>query len=421
MISKEKHSWQTLSCWIWLVVSYFLVVVGERFINGLLLSYPMIKEKNLDDLIKELEDYDKEGLKKAVEENTIYLCDAKAENSGYEIRIFDGNDSEVLNDYLGLAKEITFRDAGGGTGENRDIDEYDLGKDSMKPFKQLVIVKKDTREIIGGYRFAYGEDLLDKDGKVISPTAKLFNMSNRFKKKFLPYSIELGRSWVLPEYQKHGGRGILAALMKGLAGLMIESGKRYYFGKITRYPLKDEKQEDFVSAHLNAFLDTYYKGNSGLIKPRRSKIVKIPKIKGMKYDKLGMGKAFKALRKKIENKNLPPILSTYLGFSISLRHFGTAKNEDFGNVHETAIILDTRRLFDDVIDWQVKSYLSDLKSMHKKSQNGIEKIEQYYRRFSVNKDIKTKKDYIKKQIVKEVDYFFDKRKRDVQYVAKLMR
>ena len=100
---------------------------------------------------------------------------------------------------IGRLREISFRHAGGGTGAEIDIDEFDISDD---PYHQLIVWDPQHREILGGYRFyipnqgAKGNDI----AKRLS-TSHLFNFSDKFKNEYLPHMIELGRSFVQPAYQ----------------------------------------------------------------------------------------------------------------------------------------------------------------------------------------------------------------------------
>ena len=95
--------------------------------------------------------------------------------------------------------EITFRVAGGGTGKELDIDEFDIAEN---PYKQLIVWNPDANEIIGGYRYVIcSEAPRDEEGKIVLATTELFNFSELFCKEYIPYTLELGRSFVTPAYQ----------------------------------------------------------------------------------------------------------------------------------------------------------------------------------------------------------------------------
>ena len=118
-------------------------------------------------------------------------------NNGHnKIYIFTAHDSPHLMREVGRLREITFRDAGGGTGKSVDIYHFDIMDD---PFHQLIVWDPGAREIVGGYRFIHGKDIsCDTKGCFNSATEELFTFSDNFIKNYLADSIELGRSFVQP-------------------------------------------------------------------------------------------------------------------------------------------------------------------------------------------------------------------------------
>ena len=78
---------------------------------------------------------------------------------------------------IGRLREITFRDAGGGTGRRLDLDEFDGGD---HPFLQMILWDPREREIVGGYRYIHCKELEVNDKyEVMSPTASLFKYSKK--------------------------------------------------------------------------------------------------------------------------------------------------------------------------------------------------------------------------------------------------
>lgn len=162
----------------------------------------------------------------------------RTNKGGNEIYILTHKDSPVLMQEIGRLRELTFRDAGGGTGEEVDLDPYDLAE---VPYKQLIVWDPDAREILGGYRYMVcSEAPRDEKGKIMLATSELFRFSERFCKEYIPYTLELGRSFVTPEYQssKAGAKALYALdnLWDGLGALTVDHpGIRYFFGKVTMY------------------------------------------------------------------------------------------------------------------------------------------------------------------------------------------
>ena len=104
-----------------------------------------------------------------------------------------------------------------------DIDEYDIMEN---PYKQLVVWNPEAEESLGGYRYLWGDEVqFDEHGKPLLATAHMFNFSEVFLKEYLPYTVELGRSFVTLEYQstRAGSKGLFALdnLWDGLGALTV--------------------------------------------------------------------------------------------------------------------------------------------------------------------------------------------------------
>ncbi|NLA48238.1 MAG: GNAT family N-acetyltransferase, partial [Bacteroidales bacterium] len=160
----------------------------------------------------------------------------KTNNANNEVYIFDNNESSVLMHEVGRVRELTFRHAGGGTGISIDIDKYDTA--SEDPQKQLIVWDPEHREIIGGYRFYFPPKGCVKCDITKLASSEYFKFSRKFLTRFFPYVMELGRSFVHPEYQSatRGRKSLFALdnLWDGLGALIIEHNHiKYLFGKVT--------------------------------------------------------------------------------------------------------------------------------------------------------------------------------------------
>jgi hypothetical protein len=142
-----------------------------------------------------------------------------------EIYIIDYKNAPNVMQEIGRLRELTFRNGGGGTGKEVDIDYHDTAE---VPYQQLIIWDPEGEEILGGYRFILGNQLSrNKEGKLDIATAHLFKLSDTFIDKYFPYTIELGRSFVQPNYQSRGiNRKTLFALdnlWDGLGYLILKN------------------------------------------------------------------------------------------------------------------------------------------------------------------------------------------------------
>lgn len=161
-------------------------------------------------------------------------------NKGHnQIYVVDAHEAPAVMREVGRLREISFRQAGGGTGKDCDIDEFDM---MTPPCRQLIVWDPDSQQILGGYRYITGKDIrINQDGRPRIATSHMFDFSRRFIEELLPYTIELGRSFVRPEYQssKAGAKALYALdnLWDGLGALTVVHPEiQYLFGKVTMYP-----------------------------------------------------------------------------------------------------------------------------------------------------------------------------------------
>ena len=259
---------------------------------------------------------------------------------------------------IGRLREITFRTAGGGTGKEIDIDEFDTAE---VPYKQLIVWDPDAEEILGGYRYIECKDAKDENGNFNLATTELFDFSDVFKTDYLPYILELGRSFVQPDYQssKAGRKGLYALdnLWDGLGAIVIESPYlKYFYGKVTMYTSFNQFGRDCILY----LLDLYFGDRDGLIKPKipiayhtdLKELEKNFKGKNFKED-------YKILSKLIRQmgSNIPPLINSYVNLSPTMKSFGTAINYGFGEVEETGILVTIADIFPEKKHRHIESYI----------------------------------------------------------------
>ena len=58
-------------------------------------------------------------------------------------------------------------------------------------------------------------------------------------------------------------------------------------------------------------------------------------------------------------ENIPPLVNAYMNLSPSMKTFGTIKNEKFGNVLETGIIVTIKDIYDAKVDRHIETYIKD--------------------------------------------------------------
>jgi hypothetical protein len=152
----------------------------------------------------------------------------KTNNGGNLLYVFSAHDSPNLLREVGRLREEAFRHASGGTGSDMDIDDFDTCENC---YKQLIVWDPDANQILGGYRFKIcDENTVDEHGNVQLSTAELFHFSDEFKHTYLPYMIELGRSFVQPSYQSTSrfrkGLYALDNLWDGLGAIIVDNPEK---------------------------------------------------------------------------------------------------------------------------------------------------------------------------------------------------
>lgn len=274
-----------------------------------------------------------------------------------EIYVIDAFTSPNTMREIGRLREIAFRDAGGGTGKDCDIDEFDTME---KPCRQLIVWDPLAEEIIGGYRFILGEDVrFDESGKPKIATSHMFDFSKQFISTYLPNTLELGRSFVSLGYQssKAGTKALYALdnLWDGLGALTVDYPQiKFLFGKVTMYPGYGEECRDM----LLYFLNKYFPDNEQLIKPINPLQTKDLNRFASLFEGKEFKEAYKTLNMSIRElgNNIPPLVNAYMNLSPSMRMFGTAINDEFGDVEESGIFIAISDIFEEKKNRHIGTY-----------------------------------------------------------------
>ena len=261
--------------------------------------------------------------------------------SNNEIYVVTAHQAPNVMREIGRLREIAFREAGGGTGKEVDIDEFDTCENC---YKQLIVWNPDEEEIIGGYRYLMGTDWeLDDQGQPILATSHMFHFSEKFLRDYMPYTVELGRSFVSLEYQnvQKNTKSIFALdnLWDGLGALtVLFPNLKYFFGKMTMYPSYVRKGRDMILY----FLKKHFDDKENLITPMKPLVLESDPDE---LERLFSGNNFKEdyriLNSEIRKMgyNIPPLVNAYMGLSPTMKLFGTAINYGFGDVEETGILI----------------------------------------------------------------------------------
>ncbi|MBQ5506950.1 MAG: GNAT family N-acetyltransferase, partial [Prevotella sp.] len=280
----------------------------------------------------------KELLKKELTADKQMRSTNKSHN---EIYVLTAHNAPNVMQEIGRLREIAFREAGGGTGKEVDIDEFDICENC---YKQLIVWNPEAEEIIGGYRYLEGKDWqFDDKGQPILATSHMFHFSEKFLKEYMPYTVELGRSFVSPEYQnvRMNTKSIFALdnLWDGLGALtVIDPSIKYFFGKVTMYPSYIRRGRDMILY----FLQKHFGDKENLITPMKPLKLETDEseLKAL-FCKDDFRSNYRILNGEIRKLgyNIPPLVNAYMNLSPTMKLFGTAINYGFGDVEETGILI----------------------------------------------------------------------------------
>lgn len=292
-----------------------------------------------------IEPISRELLKMELNSERFLRKTRKGDNEIYSLNIH--NSPNTVKE-IGRLREVTFRNSGGGTGEEIDLDNFDT---DAVCYEQLIVWSPEDEEIVGGYRYIKCENALLENGEVALSTHHYFDFSDRFLENYLPKTIELGRSWVQPNFQPsvNPRKGLFALdnIWDGLGALVIKNPEiEYFFGKVTMYPNYNRESRDF----LLHFMHHYFPDTEQLMKPYSPL--------QQQYDctifdelltDLDFKEGFKVLNSYVRERgeNVPPLVNIYMHLSPTMKTFGTAINHEFGDVEETGILVTIADIFEE--------------------------------------------------------------------------
>jgi hypothetical protein len=305
---------------------------------------------------KIIDPVDKDILKSELTPDKLLRVTNKSDN---DIFIITAENSPNTMKEIGRLREKAFRHYGGGTGLGCDIDEYDT---MIGGYRQLIVWNRNSYDILGGYRFLCGSDVtFDKQGKPVLATSHLFNFSNNFLENYLPFTVELGRAFVSLDYQATLGRGVfvLDNLWDGLGALpMIDPSLKYFYGKVTMYSNYDVEARNMILY----FLYLHFPDKDNLVTPicplnTNADIEKMKKI----FSNDDYKENYKVLNQEVRNRNInvPPLINAYMSLSPKMRVFGTAINDEFGDVEETGILIAINEILEDKKKRHMETFLNE--------------------------------------------------------------
>ena len=126
---------------------------------------------------------------------------------------------------IGRLRELAYRSVGEGTGTRTDIDRFDAHYQHLFLWNQL------RREVVGAYRIGRSDLIVASAGVEGLYTRTLFRYDEHLLQR-LPPALELGRSFVRVEYQRH--HTPLLLLWKGICSFIARHPQyRVLFGAVS--------------------------------------------------------------------------------------------------------------------------------------------------------------------------------------------
>lgn len=235
---------------------------------------------------------------------------------------------------LGRLRELTFRAVGEGTGRAADIDLFD------NYYTHLICWNPEAREIVGAYRIGAVDQILQHYGLKGLYTHSLFKYGRELPKRLGP-ALELGRSFVRPEYQR--GFAPLLALWRGISEYVLRHPQyRVLFGPVSisndYLPSSRLLLVEFLKRHcLDADLSRLIKARTPL--RRRHPLASL----GQDFAQLPDLETLSDLLAQLEpdHKGVPVLLRQYLKLGGKLLGFNL--DAEFGDAIDGLIMVDLPR------------------------------------------------------------------------------
>lgn len=257
----------------------------------------------------------------------------------FDVFVTRAERSPILMAEIARLRELTFRSAGEGTGRASDVDRYDAYYD------QLFVWDRESREVVGGYRIGHARSILARWGAGGLYVSSLFRLSPRLLAQ-LAGGLELGRSFVRPEYQRTYSPLLL--LWKGIAHYVARHPEnRFLFGPVSisndYHPVSQRILVQFLARH---FLADWHVSE---VKPRQP--VKQARRIEAGLDVLGRPDAAlldDVLREfETDGKGMPVLLRQYL--KLGGRILGFNVDPDFSRVIDCLLLVDLHETGEDVM------------------------------------------------------------------------
>lgn len=252
---------------------------------------------------------------------------------------------EIMRE-IAIQREITFRNVGEGTGKSLDMDVFD------EHYLQLFLWDEEENKLVGGYRIGVVGKIRATAGDAGIYTSTLFGFSPQLL-DLLQDGIELGRSFVVPEYQGHPF--VLSLLWKGIGAFVSRNPQhRLLFGPVSISNDYSHLSRSLMVEYLRQ--DRMHGKWSGMVHARRPFKSALEEIDALSaagdslFRKCASVEAVNASVMDMEGKGIPVLLKHYLKLNARVLDFNV--DADFGNALDVLIVTDLL----DAPDQTIKRY-----------------------------------------------------------------
>jgi putative hemolysin len=254
-----------------------------------------------------------------------------ASQGEFDIFVAEAKDIPNTLEEIGRLRELTFRSVGEGTGKPRDLDEYDLY------YHQLLLWDREAQQVAGGYRMGLGEEIFERYGASGFYISSLFKIREGFYPT-MKNAVELGRSYIVPEYQKK--RLPLFLLWKGILYFLLKNPQyRYLYGPVSISKFYSNISRGIIVAFIKKYFFNHELAQ--YLKPRKPFKIQVDKVDiEMLADNLGEElHALDSLIEDIEPAHIriPVLVRQYLKLNARFISFNVDPN--FSDVLDGFIIL----------------------------------------------------------------------------------
>lgn len=232
---------------------------------------------------------------------------------------------------IGRLREVTFRTAGEGSGKAIDLDVHD------SYYLHLFLWNRETQEVAGAYRLGLVEPILRRYGVAGLYTSKLFHYQPEFFTRLGRHAVEMGRSWIRPEYQK--GYAPLLLLWKGIGAFVVRNPDLcVLFGPASISSEYSERSRALMARYLMS--DVAAHDLSRYVRPRAPLSARAASL--CKEERVTDFDDLQDVLQEIENgrRGVPVLLRQYL--NIGARVAGMNVDREFSDVLDALVVVDLR-------------------------------------------------------------------------------